>query len=281
MNLDINKIRPIIELALKEDIGSGDITSENLFPDNQIIKAKIISRQQGILCGLDVIKILYEIVNKDIRLISNFKDGDKIKENSISTIVKGPVKDILSTERTVLNFLGRLSGIATLTNQYVERVKDYKTKILDTRKTTPCLRYLEKYAVRCGGAINHRMGLYDMVIIKDNHIEIAGSIKNAVKKIREKIGKDILVEVEAETLEQVKEILETDANWIMLDNMELETIKKAVKLINNKKIIELSGGIILENIDEIAETGPDYISVGALTHSVKSLNFSMEIKKLN
>jgi nicotinate-nucleotide pyrophosphorylase (carboxylating) len=206
------------------------------------------------------------------------KDGEKIRVGQKIAIIKGNARSILSGERLVLNFLSALSGTATTTRRYIEKIRKYKTQILDTRKTIPGFRILQKYAVSVGGAENHRMGLYDMVLIKDNHIETNGGIKSAVEKVRKKIFKNVKIEVEVETLKQVEEALESKADWIMLDNMSTDNMKKAVKMIGKKAKIEASGGITINNLEEVAKTGVDYISVGALTHSFTKIDFSMVIK---
>jgi len=247
-------IDKIIEQALLEDIGTGDITSESIIPSNLKAKGIIKSSEEGVVAGLVTRgKVLAEII--------------------------GPARTILKGERVALNFLQRISGIATVTSKFCQEVKDFPVRILDTRKTTPGLRILEKYAVRMGGGYNHRFGLYDAVLIKDNHIAVAGGIKPAVNSVRKQISHMTKIEVEVENLSQLQEALEMKVDIIMLDNMNLDTMREAVKIVKGKALIEASGGITLDNVREIAQTGVDLISIGCLTHSVKSLDISMEILK--
>jgi len=273
----MDQIKHLIKLAIEEDIKTGDITSNNIIPKDKQATAVITSKEQGIISGLEIAELTYKEIDKDLSFEKKVEDGNKVDNKEVIAIIKGNARSILSGERIVLNFLSHLSGVSTTTRKYVDKIRNYKTKILDTRKTTPGFRALQKYAVKIGGAENHRQGLYDMVLIKDNHIKVNGSIKQAVQNIKEKIDPKIKIEVETENLQQVKEALETDINMIMLDNMSLEDMKKAVELINNKFKIEASGGITLNNIEEIAKIGVDYISVGSLTHSFKRLDLSMNI----
>jgi len=274
----LNEIKPLIDLALKEDIGKGDITTDKIVPKDKKTEAEIIAKEDGIICGLDIIRMVYKTLDPNICFMKKAKDGEKIRVGQKIAVIKGNARSILSGERIVLNFLSALSGTATTTRKYVDRIKRYNTRILDTRKTIPGFRILQKYAVSIGGAKNHRMGLYDMVLIKDNHIETNGGILKSVEGIRKKIPKNIKIEVEAENLNQVKEALEANVDWIMLDNMSIENMKKAIKLINGKAKIEASGGITIDNLEEVAKTGVDYISIGALTHSFNKIDFSMVIK---
>lgn len=267
------KIKNSIKLALKEDIGSGDITANSCIPKNLKIKAFILAKEKGIICGLEVAEIVFKTFEPKIVFKKLVKDGERVAPGKKIAEVSGSARKILSAERTALNFLQRLSGIATLTNEFVKRVKPCKAKILDTRKTTPGLRFLEKYAVRVGGGQNHRLGLWDGILIKGNHIDLVG-LKTAIKRTK-KLGKK--VEVEARNLKEVKETLEAGADIIMLDNMNLKTIKAGIALIGKKAIIEVSGGVNLDNVKKIAKAGPDWISVGRLTHSVKSLDISLKI----
>jgi nicotinate-nucleotide pyrophosphorylase (carboxylating) len=271
-------MRELIKLAIEEDIGTGDVTSNNIIPETKQAEAIILAKADGIICGLDIAEEIYKELNKEIKFEKKVKDGDNVKAGDYIALIKGNARAILSGERIVLNLLSHLSGVSTQTRKYVDKIKDYKTKILDTRKTLPGFRKLQKYAVKTGGAENHRIGLYDMVMIKDNHIKVAGSITNAVNAIKDKIPKDMDVEVETETLEEVQEALEAGIDWIMLDNMSIENLKKAIELINGKAKTEASGGVNINNIKEVAATGVDYISIGALTHSVKELDLSMNIK---
>jgi len=287
MNTDI-----LIELAIKEDIREGDITSNCIISENSTTKAHIVFKQSGILCGIDIAKkVLYKLDAK-IKFKKFFEDGAMINEGEIVAIIEGKTKAIISSERILLNFLQHLSAIATTANQYSEKAIKYDVKILDTRKTIPAFRELEKYAVSCGGCQNHRYGLFDMILIKDNHISAAGSLEKAInlvknnqefKKLRK--AKAMKVELEVETLEQLSKVflkkLDKEINIIMLDNFSIENTRKAVLLIRNanKDIkIESSGCINLENIEEYAKTGIDFISIGAaLTLSPKMVDISLEI----
>lgn len=267
----------LIDLALAEDIGIGDITSNSTVPVEEMATGTVMSKDSGIIAGLEITKTVFRKVDSEIKFISLIADGERIDTGDEIAKVNGSARSILTAERTVLNFLQRLSGIATLANKFVEAVEDYSANITDTRKTTPGWRALEKYAVRVGGGANHRFGLYDAVLIKDNHIAIAGSITNAVKSARQVIPHTTKVEVETETMEQVKEALNNHVDIIMLDNMACEEMSEAVKLINHRAIVEASGGITLDTVEQVAATGVDLISVGALTHSAMPLDISMEI----
>lgn len=261
-------------MALKEDIGSGDVTSNYTIDENNTSEAVIKVKEDGVIAGLDVAEAVFKNIDQKIVFKKNVKDGDFVKKGGIIAVVKGRTRSLLAGERTALNFLMRMSGIATMTKAFVDKTKRYGVKILDTRKTTPGLRYLEKYAVRVGGGFNHRMGLYDMVLIKENHIKACGSIKKAVK-LAERAG--LKIEVEVKNIRELKEALKTNADWIMLDNFNLDEIRKAIKIVNGAKKIEVSGGVNLENVEKIAKLRPDFISIGSLTHSFKSLDMSMKI----
>lgn len=278
-----NKIEQIIKLALEEDIQNGDITTSALISDDISGIGNFLCKEEGIVAGLSIVEKVFSIFDSSLNFIKYFDDGSKINFGDIIAKVEGKVNSILTTERTALNFLQRMSGIATSSNKYSEKVKHTKAKIIDTRKTVPGLRLLDKMAVKFGGCENHRFGLYDMFLIKDNHIEIAGSISKAIQLCEEFKKKNNLafkIEVETKNLDEVKEALTTNVDIIMLDNFSIEEIKKAVNLINGKKLIEASGGITFENVDKVAETGVDYISIGALTHSVKALDISLEIIRI-
>ncbi|MEK6732484.1 MAG: carboxylating nicotinate-nucleotide diphosphorylase, partial [Candidatus Omnitrophota bacterium] len=284
MKLSKEKVFPIIISALKEDIGSGDITSSLLFEKDANIIAHIVAKEEAVVAGMDVAKWIFDAVDEKIAFTALCKDGDRVKKNKRIISVKGSAKNILSAERAVLNFLGHLSGVATLTAEYVKEVKGTGAKIYDTRKTTPGLRELEKYAVTAGGGFNFRIGLWDGIMIKDNHIngsrlEARGLRENIIRKsigiFKNRGYKN--VEVEVETLAEFKEALEAGADIIMLDNMKIEDVKKAVKLRGLRVkggglrvALEASGGIGLENVKEIAKTGVDRISIGRLTHSAPS-----------
>jgi nicotinate-nucleotide pyrophosphorylase (carboxylating) len=270
-------IDKIIEQALLEDIRTGDITTESIIPSNLKAKGIIKTSEEGVVAGLDIVFLVFKKLDSEICFQSKIKDGNKILPGEILAQITSPARTILQGERVALNFLQRMSGIATITSKFCQEVKDFPVRIVDTRKTTPGLRILEKYAVRMGGGHNHRFGLYDAVLIKDNHIAVAGGIKSAVNSVRKQISHTVKIEVEVENLSQLQEALKVQVNIIMLDNMDLETMKEAVKMVKGKALIEASGGITLEKVREIAQTGVDLISVGALTHSVKALDISMEI----
>jgi nicotinate-nucleotide pyrophosphorylase (carboxylating) len=272
-----SKVKHLIRLALSEDIGKGDLTSEALVGNDLSGKAVIVSKQEGILAGLDVAKLVFQLADSKIVFSAVKRDGVRIKKGDEVALILGRVKSILSAERTALNFLQRLSGIATLTAKYVEQIKGTKAKILDTRKTTPGLRILEKYAVKAGGGENHRMGLFDMILIKENHIKAAGEISDAIRKARLKYRKK-RIEVEVRNLNEVREAIQSVPDWIMLDNMKIQEMKKAVRMIRSAGPdikIEASGGINLRNVRRIALAGVDFISVGALTHSAPALDLSL------
>lgn len=270
------KIKKAAKEALLEDLGRGDITTNAVVPKNQKARAIILAKGSGVIAGLPVAKEVFRQVDRRIRLALKLKDGAKVKKGKVLALVSGPARGILTGERAALNFLQRLSGIATLTNLFVNRAGK-KIKILDTRKTTPGLRLLEKNAVKVGGGANHRMGLYDAILIKDNHIALAGGVEKAVKAFRgRKAFKGI--EVEAKTIPQVKKAIKAGADKILLDNMNIKTLRKAAKLCKKAKVwSEASGGVNLKTVREIAKTGVNAISVGALTHSARALDISLEI----
>ncbi len=271
------ELESLITEALKEDIPQRDITSESIIPEDHISKAHILAKEEGVLAGLDVALMVFQCIDPSLRFQKKFKDGDEFKKGDILAALEGKTISILKGERVALNFLQRLSGIATLTRKFVEAVKGTSTKILDTRKTTPGLRKLEKYAVRMGGGMNHRISLSDMVLIKDNHLAVIGSIKEAIERAREKVDKEIKIEVEVKNIEELKEAIEAGADIVMLDNMNISEIKKAVKIAKGKVPLEVSGKVNLDNVKKIARTGVDFISIGMLTHSYKSIDISLEI----
>lgn len=275
--LEQNAIDRIIRFALEEDLGSGDLTTNTIIKPESKGRAVLIAKQDLVLAGLPVFKRTFEILSSDVRFESFFEDGQSIKTNKKICEISAPVQAILKAERTGLNLLQRMSGIATLTQKYAEQIKDFKAKVLDTRKTNPGLRILDKYSVRMGGGYNHRFGLYDGIIIKDNHIQAAGSISTALSLCRKSVPHTIKIEIEVEDLEGVAEALQAGADIIMLDNMSLEEIKKAVELVKGKSVLEVSGNVSLENIKSIASTGVDLISVGALTHSAPAADLSLEL----
>ena len=276
--LELKAAQTLIELALKEDVGEGDITTDNIIPAESRRKAKMVAKADGVVAGLPVAEMVFRSL--DSHLVWNVKtpEGTKVKKGDVMVEFEGTYRALLTGERTALNFLQRLSGIATMSAKYADTVKDFKTVILDTPKTLPGFRMLDKYAVKTGGASNHRIGLYDMAMIKDNHIEVAGGITKAIEAVRSKIKPGILIEVETTTLEQVQEAIDAKADIIMLDNMDTVTMKKGVELIGGRAKVEASGNMTLERLREVAATGVDYISIGALTHSVSALDISQRLE---
>jgi nicotinate-nucleotide pyrophosphorylase (carboxylating) len=274
--LDKNFVRKKLLEFLEEDVGHQDITTDSLDTD-RYIEAYMIAKEDGILAGIEFAKEVYNLVG-GCKLENFVKDGASIKKGDILAIVYGSGKSILKAERLSLNIVQRLSGIATLTNKYVEKIKDTGVRLLDTRKTTPGFRAFEKYAVKVGGGDNHRFALYDMVMIKDNHIALAGSITEAVNQIKKKVSPMVKIEVEVSSFEQLEEALKNPVDVIMLDNMSAKDVKKAVKLINKSKLVEVSGNITIENIRDYALAGPDFISTGAVIHSAKWLDISLKFK---
>lgn len=266
--------------AIQEDIGDGDHSTLSCIPDNAIGKAHLLIKETGILAGTEIAIRVFTLIDKDLKIELFIHDGVKVNPGDIVFNVSGKTHSILKAERLVLNIMQRMSGIATNTSYYVEKIKGTKAKVLDTRKTTPGMRYLEKLAVKIGGGENHRMGLYDMIMLKDNHIDFAGGIKNAITKTHEylqKFNKNLKIEVETRNLDEIKEVLLIGGiHRIMLDNFTVDNTKLAVQLINGKFEIESSGGITLDTIRSFAECGVDYISVGALTHHIKSLDMSLK-----
>ncbi|MAT59210.1 MAG: nicotinate-nucleotide diphosphorylase (carboxylating) [Ignavibacteriae bacterium] len=276
--LDDIQIDRIIDLALDEDIQSGDITTEAIINKSQNADAFIKAKENGVIAGLPIAEKVFRKLDPDLIWNPLVNDGDKIKSSEILVKFSGYYSALLTAERTALNFLQRMSGIATQTNLFVSVIKDSKTKILDTRKTIPGHRLLDKYSVKMGGGTNHRIGLYDLVMIKDNHIKVAGNITNAVEQIRRKYGNKFRVEIETTNLDEVSEALKCNADIIMLDNMTNEAMDDAVKLINGRAQTEASGNMTIERIKSTAEIGVDFISIGMLTHSVKALDISMYIE---
>ena len=276
-SLDKKTIDLLVMNALAEDIHDGDITSRSIFLDNKPVTAEVIARETMILCGLDVFQAVFKKLDAKVTFSSGkLSDGDEVIAGEIIIKVRCGVVPLLEGERSALNILQWLSGIATLTDRYVKKVAP--VKVLDTRKTTPGLRVFEKYAVACGGAINHRFGLYDQVLIKDNHIEAAGGISNAVSAIRKNVSDNKKIEVEVQSVEEVKEALESHVDIIMLDNMVIDTMHQCITLIDGKAKTEISGGITFDRLEEISTTGADFVSIGALTHSAPAVDISMNIK---
>jgi len=268
----------LIELALKDDVGEGDITTNNIVPSEIKRKAKMIAKTDGVVAGLPVAEMVFKKLDPDLIWNELTPDGSKVKKGDVLVEFEGTYRALLTGERTALNFLQRLSGIATMSAIYADAVKDFQTVILDTRKTLPGFNKLDKYAVKTGGASNHRLGLHDMAMIKDNHIEVAGGITAAVKAVRSSVDHGIKIEVETTTLAQVQEAIDAKADIIMLDNMDLETMRKGVQLIAGRAKVEASGNITLERLRDVAATGVDYISIGALTHSVSAMDISQRIE---
>lgn len=270
-------IKELVQQALQEDIGTGDVTTEAIIPAHATSAAVMLAKQELILAGLEASREVFSYLDASIQFTGLVKDGERIRNRTEIATLSGKTRSLLSGERVALNLLQHLSGIATLTAKYVERIQGTKAQMLDTRKTLPGLRHLEKYAVRMGGGENHRMGLYDMVLIKDNHIKAAGGITRAVESARTNAG-GLKVEVETTNLDEVREALAAHADIIMLDNMSFETMREAVTLINHAALVEASGNVTLETVRSIAETGVDFISCGSLTHSAPAADISMKIK---
>jgi nicotinate-nucleotide pyrophosphorylase (carboxylating) len=266
-------IDTLVEEWLAEDVGDGDLTTEHLIPAETSCEAALLVKEPGVVCGLEVAEAAFPQVSFDALVA----DGDVVQGGTEVALLSGPARPILTGERTALNLLGRLSGIATLTRRFVDAIEGTGAEILDTRKTTPGLRALEKYAVRCGGGRNHRFGLDDGILVKDNHLRAAGGVRPAVELLRA-AGTGLPIEVEAETLDDVREAVAAGAEQILLDNMSPALMREAVELVDGKATLEASGGVTLDTVREIAETGVDFISVGALTHSARSLDVSLEIE---
>ncbi len=266
-----------IKSALKEDIGFGDITTENLASENDFLKGELNTRSEGVLCGCEVFQTVYNLLSDKIKIDFHYKDGDKIKKGDKIADISGPAKELLMGERVALNYIQRMSGIATETAKYQEAILPYSAKIVDTRKTTPNFRMFEKYSVKIGGGVLHRFNLSDCAMIKDNHIKLAGSITNAVTKLRKNISHAHKIEVECDTLEQVKEAVSVKADIIMLDNMPVDIMKEAVKLINHSAIVEASGNVKLDTVNSIASTGVDIISSSAIVAKAPTLDLALDM----
>jgi len=275
-----HQIDELIKLALREDIGDGDHTTLSCIPADLLGKAQLIVKDEGIICGIEVARRIFEIFDPSVKMTVYINDGTRVTKGDIAFVVEGPSVSILQCERLLLNFMQRLSGVATQTSKYVELLKGTSTKVLDTRKTTPGMRLLEKWAVRMGGGENHRIGLFDMILIKDNHIDFAGGVVNALDKTNAYLkskGKDLKIVIEARTMDDIEKILNYGGiHRILIDNFTPEETKKAIAFINGRCKTESSGGITMQNLREYAEAGVDYISVGALTHQIKSLDMSLK-----
>src|SRR5215203_3678109 len=268
-------ISDYIKRALEEDIGTGDVTTDTIVPAGASLRGRIVAKQDGVVAGLDVAKHVMRVLNERVTFDAAVADGSRVTRGTVLAQAEGSARALLTGERTALNFLGRMSGIATLTRQFVDAVSSTKTIILDTRKTAPGLRVTDKLAVELGGGQNHRNGLFDMVLIKDNHIDFAGSITAAVERART-AQRDLVIEVETRTLDDVREALSLGVDRILLDNMSNEVMREAVEICSGRAKLEASGNVTLANVLEVAVTGVDYISVGALTHSPKVFDASLE-----
>lgn len=277
MELNLIELRKIIEKSLTEDVGTGDVTTNSTVPAGSLAKGLIYFKEPGVVAGLAVAEAVFRQLAPEIQFTHKLKDGAWVEPGTVIAEVEGDARAILTGERLALNFLQRMSGIATRTAALVEKVKLYPVRVVDTRKTTPGLRMLEKYAVRVGGGFNHRYGLYDAVLIKDNHIKVAGGITQAILAARQNIPHTVKIEVEVEDLAGVNEALEARADVIMLDNMDQSKMREAVKLVDGRALVEASGGINEETIIAAAKSGVDLVSIGALTHSIKSLDISLDI----
>ncbi len=275
IELDLDQVDRIIKTALEEDVGRGDITTDTICPEKENCRAVIRAKEKGVIAGLPVAKRVFQKLDLTVVCVDNINDGDRVKAGEELSEIIGSARAVLTGERLALNILQRLSGIATLTSKYVKAVEGLPVKILDTRKTAPGLRVLDKYAVSAGGGYNHRFGLFDGVLIKDNHIRMAGGVSKAVETVRKKYRQKYKIEVETSDFEEVREALVSGADIIMLDNMTPEQMKKAVGLIAGNALVEASGGITLKSVRKVAETGVDFISVGSLTHSAPALDIGL------
>jgi nicotinate-nucleotide pyrophosphorylase (carboxylating) len=273
-------LKDLIKAAFAEDIGDGDHTTLSSVPADAEGKMQLIVKEKGILAGVEVAKEVFRAFDPNLKIEVFIKDGTPVNVGDVAFIVSGKVQSLLQTERTVLNIMQRMSGVATVSNKYAKQLEGLKTKVLDTRKTTPGLRLLEKEAVKIGGGVNHRIGLFDMILLKDNHVDFAGGIENAItgahKYLKEK-GKNLKIEIEVRNLDELKEVLRVGGvDRVMFDNFDIATTRKGVEMVNGRFEIESSGGITFDTLRDYAETGVDFISVGALTHSVKSLDMSLK-----
>ena len=279
MNLTERELRQLVTGLLAEDVGRGDVTTASVVPADRIGRARLDAREDFVLAGADVARVCFEVLGEgDISWQQKAVDGDRVASADVIAVVDGPLAPILMAERTALNLLARLSGVATLTDRFASAVAGTKARVADTRKTTPGLRILEKYAVRVGGGINHRFGLDDGVLIKDNHIAAAGGAVAAVQRAREKVPHTLRVEVEVEHLDELEDVIAAGADAILLDNMSVEEVERAVARAQGRVVLEVSGGIELNNVRDYADTGIDVISVGALTHSARSVDVALEVE---
>ena len=277
VSLDNFMVQKLVKQALEEDIGSGDLTTNSCISADKTIEAKFVSRESGILAGLPVVETVFKMLDENLEFIPVLKDGDKIEKGQVLAVVKGNARAILTGERVALNFIQRMSAIATMTDKFQQAIKPYKAKITDTRKTCPNFRVFEKYSVKVGGGSPHRFGLCDAVMIKDNHINAVGSIKEAVKAVKENIGHTVKIEVETENSNQVKEALDAGADIIMLDNMPIELMKEAVEIICGNAITEASGTVSLKTVNAIASCGVEFISTSAITAKAGIIDIGLDI----
>ena len=271
-------IHKLLQLAFEEDVGTGDVTTQAVLTGDEVGKASAVAKADVVIAGMDVFKEAFLFMDQTIQFIGYCEDGLGVQKGNILAEISGNLSSILTAERVALNLFQRMCGIATLTRRYVDEVKETGAKILDTRKTAPGLRYFDKYAVRIGGGTNHRFGLYDGILIKDNHIEAAGGISHALDRVYRHLPHTLKVEIEVKNLQELEEALIAGADVIMLDNMTVEHMKKAVEIVNGRVPLEASGNVTLTNVKQIAETGVDFISVGALTHSVPASDISLKIE---
>ena len=273
-------IDELIDLAFAEDIGDGDHTTLCCIPDTAMGKSRLLIKEPGILAGVEIARKIFHRFDPDLKMTVYIEDGTAVKPGDVAFVVEGRVQSLLQTERLMLNVMQRMSGIATMTHRYVKKLEGLHTRILDTRKTTPGMRMLEKEAVKVGGGVNHRIGLFDMILLKDNHVDFAGGIENAISRCHDYLkakGKDLKIEIEVRNLDELKEVMRVGGvDRIMLDNFSPELTKEAVKIVGGKYEIESSGGITFDTIRDYAESGVDFVSVGALTHSVKGLDMSFK-----
>ena len=273
-------IDDLIDLAFAEDIGDGDHTTLCCIPDTAMGKSRLLIKEPGILAGVEIARKIFHRFDPDLKMTVYIEDGTAVKPGDVAFVVEGRVQSLLQTERLMLNVMQRMSGIATMTHRYVKKLEGLHTRILDTRKTTPGMRMLEKEAVKIGGGVNHRIGLFDMILLKDNHVDFAGGIENAISRCHDYLkakGKDLKIEIEVRNLDELKEVMRVGGvDRIMLDNFSPELTREAVKIVGGKYEIESSGGITFDTIRDYAESGVDFVSVGALTHSVKGLDMSFK-----
>ncbi len=278
MSTMLAEVEPIVRRALREDIGDGDVTTRCTVPARAPLTGRFIAKEAGVVAGLEVARLTFALLDESVSFVPHLADGDAVAAGQVMATVSGPGRALLGGERVALNFLQRMSGIASLAYKFVTAVQGTQAVILDTRKTAPGLRPLDKWAVRLGGAQNHRSGLYDMVLIKDNHIAAVGGITQAVKRVRARDKRKRAVEVEVKNLAELQETLELKVDRVMLDNMSLDQMREAVRLTGGRVPLEASGNVTLENVAAVAATGVDYISVGALTHSVQALDISLKLE---